>query len=236
LFVLTVFFSALQQTVTGFGFSLILMPIATILFGLMTAAPLVALQGLTLYTINLCRYHERVVIGEALPLALGAMAGVPIGIWALVSIDAMIIKILLGLILILYAVYNLVKPSGFLLHSKCWGLVYGLAAGCLGGAYNTPGPLVVLYGALRQWKKEEFRAILQVIFLLTGSFTVASHFLGNRLTEAVVTPYLFTVPALLLGVLVGSWVDGTVNRDRFRALITVMILLLALSLIGEAVR
>jgi uncharacterized protein len=234
--VLIVFFSASQQTVTGFGFSLILMPIATILFGLKTAAPLVALQGLTLYIVNLYRYHERVVIAETLPLALAAMAGVPLGIWALVSIDATVIKILLGLILMAYAVYTLLKPTGFFLRSKYWGLAYGLVAGGLGGAYNTPGPVVVLYGTLRKWPKEEFRASLQVIFFLTGSLTVISHFLGNRLTEIVITPFLVTSPALLLGVLAGAWVDGAVNRDRFRTIITVMILLLGVSLIAEAFR
>ncbi len=236
LLIVIVFSAASQQTVTGFGFSLIVMPLATLLFGLQTAAPLVALQGLTLYIVNLTRYRRQVNLGEALHLGVAAAIGVPIGVWALVSVNESVIKFILGLILIAYAIYSLAQPTGLHLRSKYWVYLYGLVAGSLAGAYNTPGPMLVVYGSLRRWQKEEFRAILQLIFFLTGSLTVASHFLGQRLTTNVSTFYLYTAPVLLVGVLVGSWIDHRVDRERFRILMTVMILLLGASLMIEAFR
>ncbi len=236
LLIVIVFFSASQQTVTGFGFSLIVMPLLTILVGLQTAAPLVALQGVTLYVVNLIRYYRQVNLRESLRLGIAAALGVPIGVWALGSIDASIIKSILGLVLAMYAIYSLAEPAGLHLPSTRWALPFGFLGGCLAGAYNTPGPMFIFYGALRRWQKEEFRAILQVLFLLTGTLTVISHWLANHLTPHISIWYLYTVPALLIGVRVGSWIDRRVDRERFRILVISMIFILGLSLVLESFR
>lgn len=55
-----VFLAAFLQTLSGFGFALMVMPLITIAIGLRTAAPLVALTGLTLYAVNLARYWQAV--------------------------------------------------------------------------------------------------------------------------------------------------------------------------------
>jgi len=225
-----VLFAAFAQTLSGFGFALIVMPIATIWVGLQTAAPLVALTALTSYTVNLIRYRRAVDVREVLRLGVASALGIPVGLWALANVDESIIKPLLGLVLIAYAVYRLVRPAGLRLCSPHWVYPAGFLAGCLGGAYNTPGPPVIVYGSLRQWLKEEFRAVLQAFFFLNGTLVVASHYLAHHLTPTVLTIYAYAAPALLLGILTGSRADRKLNRDRFRTIVTVMILLLGLSL------
>ena len=75
-----VFCAALEQTISGFGFSLIVMPLATLILGIKSAAPLVALTGLTLYTINLLRYRQAINFHEILRLGIAAALGVPLGV------------------------------------------------------------------------------------------------------------------------------------------------------------
>lgn len=226
-----VFFAAFVQTLSGFGFALIVMSLLTIVMGLRMAAPLVALAGLTVYTINLIRYHRAVNIREALRLAAAAALGIPIGLWMLSNVEESAIKSLLGLILIAYALYKLMHPVTPCLRSRWWAYPAGFAAGCLGGAYNTPGPPVIVYGSLRQWPKDEFRAILQTLFFSNAVLVVASHVVAHHLTTGVLTLYSYAAPALLLGILAGSRLDSRVNKDRFRTLVTVLILVLGLSLV-----
>ena len=226
-----VFFAALAQTLSGFGFALILMPIVTIWVGLRTAAPLVALTALTSYTVNLIRYRRAVDIREVLRLGAASALGVPVGLWALANVDESIIKPLLGLVLIAYAVYRLIRPVGSRLCSPRWVYPAGFVAGCLGGAYNTPGPPLIVYGSLRQWSRQKFRAVLQTFFFFNGVLVVASHYVAHHLTPTVLTFYAYAVPALLLGILAGSRIDSTLNHDRFRVIVTAMILLLGLSLV-----
>ena len=236
LVVTIVFFAAFVQTLSGFGFALIGMPLITIVMSLQRAAPLVALTGLTLCTINLIRYRRAVNIREVLRLAAASALGIPIGLWVLSNVDEgqlrwHAIQSLLGLILIAYALYGLVRPVTPRLRSRWWVYPAGFAAGCLSGAYNTPGPPVVVYGSLRQWPKDEFRAVLQTFFSFNAALIVSSHAVAHRLTTEVLTFYSYAAPALLLGILAGSRVDSRVNKDRFRTIVTVMILVLGLSLI-----
>lgn len=226
-----VFLAAFLQTLSGFGFALMVMPLITIAIGLRTAAPLVALTGLTLYAVNLARYWQAVNVREVLHLGTASALGIPVGIWALVHVDEHLVKALLGLVLIAYAVYGLARPAMPHLSFGRWVYPAGFAAGCLGGAYNTPGPPVIVYGSLRQWPKEEFRAVLQAFFLFNATLVVTSHYLAHHLTPAVLTSYLYAVPMLVLGVWAGSRVDRRVDRERFRAIVTAMVLILGISLV-----
>ncbi len=237
LLLIAVFLAAAIQAMTGFGFALIVMPLVTFLLGLGEAAPLVALAGLTLYAINLLRFRRSVDLARVLRLAAASALGIPVGLWALAAIDEAIIKQLLGLVLVAYSLYALLDPQMRWVCHPRWIYLAGFLAGCLGGAYNTPGPPVIVYGSLRQWPKHEFRAILQTLFFVNGILVVTSHGLAQNLTTGVLAHYLCIAPALLFGVLAGALLDPRVERQRFRQLVAVLILFLGLSLLlGSLVR
>jgi uncharacterized membrane protein YfcA len=229
--VTAVLVAAFLQSLSGFGFAILIMPLTTLLLGLQTAAPLVALVALTTYTINLVRYRRAINLSELWRLGLATALGVPIGVWLLANVNESLVKQVLGLFLIVYAAYSLANPNTSRLVSRRWVYPAGFVAGCLGGAYNTPGPPAILYGSLRQWPKDEFRAILQALFFVNGVLVVLTHWLAHRMTTQVFSLYLYAVPALALGILIGTLIDGKVNRGHFRVLVTVMILGLGLSLL-----
>ncbi len=229
--VIAVFVAALLQSLSGFGFALIVMPLATLVLGVQTAAPLVALAGLTLYTINLVRYRQAINPGELLRLCAASVVGIPVGIWLLYSVDEVIVMRILGLILVAYAAYAFLQPRTPRSLSQRWGYPAGFLAGCLGAAYNTPGPPVVMYGSGRQWPKDQFRAVLQALFFVNATLVVASHAIAQRLTIDVLTLYLYALPALTLGIVLGARVDQRMNPETFRLLLSVMILIMGLVLL-----
>jgi uncharacterized membrane protein YfcA len=231
LLVTIVFFAAFEQTITGFGFSLIVMPLVSLVLGIRTAAPVVALTALTLYVVNLIRHREAVRVSQVVRLSLALACGIPVGIWALSNVIESAIKMLLGALLIGFAYYSLAQRVSARLISKRWSYLAGFLAGCLGGAYNTPGPPLIVYGTLQRWEKDEFRAALQFLFFVTGVLTVLSHVLTGHLTMPVLTIYAYVLPALLLGIIAGAGADRWIDKRRFRALVNVMILILGLSLV-----
>jgi uncharacterized membrane protein YfcA len=230
LVVIVVFCASFVQTLSGFGFALMVMPLITFALGLRTAAPLVALAGLTLYTVNLLRHRAAFNLKEVLPVGIAAALGVPVGVWVLANANETLVRQLLGLMLVAYASYALARPKAPRLQSRRWAYPAGFAAGCLGGAYNTPGPPAIVYGSLRRWPKDEFRAALQALFLLTGLLVVASHVVAGHVTVQVLHLYLYAAPALGLGILVGSRADRWVDANRFRTLINAMVLVLGVAL------
>jgi uncharacterized membrane protein YfcA len=232
LIVAIVLFAAVVQGLAGFGFAVMIMPLLTLLLGLQTAAPMVALTALTVYSINLIRFRRAIDIGVVLRLGVASAFGVPIGIWLLASVDEALVKRLLGLLLSIYAIYALVRPKASWTPSRLWIYPAGFFAGCLGGAYNTPGPPAIVYGQLRRWPRDEFRAVLQALFFVNAVLVVLSHSVAHHMTTQVLGFYLCALPALVVGILISARLDRRVNRERFRALVMIMILLLGLLLVS----
>jgi uncharacterized membrane protein YfcA len=221
-----VLFAAFVQSLSGFGFAVVIMPLVTLMLGLRTAAPLVAAIALTVYAINVLRFRHAINLAEVLRLAAASALGIPVGIWILSSLDEAIVQQVLGLMLIIFALYSLARPSGHRVLSRHWVYPSGFLAGCLGGAYNTPGPPAIVYGTLRQWPRDEFRAALQTLFLINATLVVASHFVAEHMTLQILGLYLYALPALGLGIFLASRVDGKVNRHQFRILVGIMVLIL----------
>jgi len=229
--VLIVFVAAVLQSLAGFGFALILMPLVTLVIDLKTAAPLIALAGLTVYTVNLIRFHRAVNLKELARLGAASVVGIAVGIWVLARVDELAITRAMGGILIAYAAYALLRPAADRRPAQWWAYPAGFLAGCLGGAYNTPGPPVVVYGSLRQWPKDEYRAVLQTLFFINGMLIASSHLLAGHMVAQVWTLYAWAAPALLVGLWTGARLDRTVGQERFRTLVTAMILVLGVSLL-----
>lgn len=227
-----VLIAAILQSLAGFGFALIVMPVLTFVLGLRTAAPMVALVAVTLYIINVLRYRRSIDLREAVRLGLASAIGVPVGVWILANVDETLFKQFMGASLIVYAVYAFARPVMTWRPGRFWVYPTGFLAGCLAGAYNVPGPPVVVYGSLRRWPRDEFRGILQTLFLVNGSLVVTSHLLAHNVTTEVLTYYVYALPALLLGVLVGSLIDQRVDRRAFRSIVQVMILVMGLALVA----
>ena len=230
-FLLVILLSACEQTLSGFGFALLVMPAATMLFGLPTAGPLIAVIGLALYTANFARYHHGVDAREALRLVATAAAGIPAGLWLVINVSETAVKPVLGVTLIVFALYNLAPLPTLPVPSSRLVYLAGFLAGCLGGAYNTSGPPIIMYGAARRWERERFRGILQAFFLFSTIMTVVAHMVAQRMSWTVLAMSGAALPALAAGVLLGWRLDPLINKEHFRVFVYVMILLLGLSLI-----
>lgn len=231
---LSVALAAAVQTVSGFGFSLIMMPLAVLLLGLPTAAPLVALIGLVVSLVNAVRNRKAVDTRELRVLALVAIVGVPVGVWLLSSVNEDVVKAGLGILLIAYASFSLLRPNVGRPIGPQWGYPAGFIAGCLAGAYNVPGPALVLYGSLRRWPPDTFRGILQSLFVVTYTFTAATHALTRHIDNDILRLFALSVPAFVLGVGVGSWLDRWLDPSRARQVVNVSMIALGLSLLRTA--
>jgi hypothetical protein len=230
-FLLVIMLSACEQTLSGFGFALLVMPAATMLFGLPVAAPLIAVVALTLYAANFIRYRQGVDAKEAIRLIAASVAGIPAGLWMVANVSESMVKPLLGVTLVAFALYNLAPLPPLPVPSPRLAYVAGFLAGCLGGAYNTSGPPIIIYGAARQWERERFRGILQAFFLLSTMLTVTAHVIAQRRSGTILLVSAAALPALAVGVLLGWRLDPLINKQRFRVFVYVMILILGLSLI-----
>jgi len=107
LVLLIIFISTLIRSTFGFGNALIAMPLLILILGTKTAAPLVALVGIVIALVMMLREWQEVDFKAAFYLILSTLAGIPLGLFFLKSTPEGIVKMILGLVLIGFGLYNL---------------------------------------------------------------------------------------------------------------------------------
>ncbi len=228
-------FAAVLQSLSGFGFALLVMPILTLLLGIRTSAPLVALLGLTLYVMNTARWRGHVRWPELRRLLLGSFLGIPLGMIVLVALPESVVTAGLGALILGYVLFTLRQPE-MSISLPPWAIyLIGFLGGSLGGAYNTYGPPVIVYAHSQRWPKADFRATLQSFFLFSALLVVVGHIVTGHITTTVMRLYALSLPALLLGTYSAFRLDARVGARTFQYLVTGLLTVLSLSLMAKGI-
>ena len=157
-----------------------------------------------------------------------------IGLFFLKAANEKIVRIVLGAILVGYGLYNLISPKLPHLKSEVLSYPFGLASGILGGAFNSNGPPIVIYGSLRRWPPESFRATLQGVFLPTNLMVIASHALAGLWTADVLKLYAYSLPLMLLATFIGIRFGKRIPKEQFHRIVYGFLVAMGILLIVRA--
>jgi uncharacterized membrane protein YfcA len=228
---LIVFLAVFVQSSIGFGIALVAMPLLVALLGIQIAAPLVALLALIAEIFILIRYREALNLRVVWQLIIASLIAVPLGVLALGNLDADVVTAALGVILAVYAIYALFSPTLPELASRGWAYAFGFIAGLLGGAYNTPGPPVIIFGNCRGWPPDEFKGNLQGFFVVNSLAVVLVHMFGGNYSADVWHNVLLAIPGMILGLIAGFILSKRINAELFRKIVLVLLIILGIRLI-----
>ena len=211
--------SALSRGLIGFGNALVAMPLLALFCPIQIASPLVGMANLTGILVILVGNWRSVNLKAAWRLILACLVGIPIGLLFLKTADDTIVRFVLGAILIGYGLYNLISPKLPYLRNEALSWPFGLVSGILGGAFNSNGPPIVIYGGLRRWPPESFRATLQGVFLPTNLMVIASHAVAGLWTPDVLKLYAYSLPPMLLATLIGIRFGKRIPKEQFHRIV-----------------
>lgn len=231
LIILIIFLASAVFATFGFGDALLAMPFLSILLGVQKATPLLALCGFTLAISLIGTSYKHIDWREALKLILGSLMGVPIGVYILKHGDDRNIRIAVGIVIISIALYNLFRPQLKQLNSQWPAPLAGFAGGVLGGLFNTSGPPVVIYGAMRQWSPVMFVGMMQAYFIPTDIFVIVGHLKSGLLSREVFYLYAWCFPFLIGAVALGNQIKKRISVLRFQKGVFAIILLSGLMLV-----
>ena len=219
-----VFLSAIIRQISGFGFALVSMPLITMILGIRVATPFVAIAATTVGLIMIHSNWREADRRILLQLYGWALLGIPGGILLFGVLPEEWVKRGLGALLVGYSLYALVQPQLPLVRNKWLTAVCGVISGVLTGAYNTGGPPVVVYGTLRHWPPEQFRATLQLFFVLITGIAMIAHGMAGMWTAEIWWLYLYSLPGLILGQLAGERLHRMIPRHLFNRVIYSMLI------------
>jgi hypothetical protein len=221
LILLVIFLATLIRSTFGFGEALIAVPLLALLIPLEVAAPFAVLLSITIAAVVVAQDWRHIHVRSTGWLLGPTLVGIPLGIALLTSAHPHLVKGALAVLIVAFSGFFLVgrKTPELANDSRPWLLGCGLVAGVLGGAYGMNGPPLVIYGAMRRWSPQHFRATLQGYFLPASLVAMAGYALAGLWTAQVTHLYWISLPVAVPTIFLGRALNRRLKGEAFLKLI-----------------
>lgn len=235
---LVLFLATVIRSTFGFGEALFAVPLLALRIPLTVAAPLAVLVSITIAFVVVAQDWRHVHLPSVGGLLGSTVLGLPVGLLLLKAGRPNIVKAALAIILISFSIYCLRGRALLRLQndSRRWLLACGFFAGVLGGAYGMNGPPLVLYGAMRRWSAQQFRATLQGYFLPASILGIISFWFAGLWTSTVTHDYLWSLPVVLPAIWLGRAFNHRLQGERFLQHIYLGLAVVGCVLLVQAIR
>lgn len=211
-----VFFVATTvRSAFGFGEALIAVPILALILPVQVATPIAVLASITVALIVVLQDWRHVHARSAVRLVLSTVLGIPLGLLLLKWMPESFVKVVLALAILAFSLYSLLARKHGTLHTDKLAWLFGFAAGVFGGAYGINGPPLAIYGSLRGWSPQHFRATLQGYFLPASVMVMIGYGSTGLWTSTVSRFYLLSLPFIIIAVFLGRAINRRMTSARF---------------------
>ena len=125
---------------------MISIPLLALFFDLKIVVPLEAILEVAISILLLRVVYRDIDRQSVLPMMVGVALGSFIGVYGLTTIETPVLKRLLGIAIIGYALYLLIdqRTPSYQPANKGWGFAAGLGGGIIGGTVGPSGPPYVM--------------------------------------------------------------------------------------------
>ncbi|SOB94183.1 sulfite exporter TauE/SafE family protein [Rhodobacter maris] len=213
---LAVSFAAVLRGIAGFGFAIAAVPVLSLVIPPVEAVTLAVLLQLVIGVQDLWQLRGHAHRPSLLRLSLGALAGTPLGIWALTALSPDAARVLIaalvlaGLFLLLRYKPRHPHPHGGL------ALLAGLAAGAFSGLAAMPGPPAVVYYLGAGTSPAQTRASLLLFFFVTAVIAAPGLWLAGAIDGTALRLTLMALAPMLIGTWAGGLIFRRLNDAQYR--------------------
>ncbi len=208
----------------GFGSGLIAIPVLSFIFPLTVIVPIVVLLDYLASLSHGVAKKEAIRWREIAMVLPFSLLGVALAIYVFRLFDVQLLTRFLGIFVILFAFYMLLKITHHHKISSFFAVPAGVFGGLIGTLFGTGGPFYVIYLRLRGLNKCQFRSTFAAIFLLDGSARLVGYFGSSFYSSHTVTLFLLALPIMLLSLYVGGKIHTSISQDTFKRVISVLLI------------
>ena len=234
-----VLFAAVVQGASGFGFSLVAVPLLALSAGPKDAVVLASVLAV-LSTAGLAvRFRSQVDRPLALRLLAGACVGLPFGAYVLWVVPARALLLAIGAVVLASTVVLARRPASTTVAPRTGPAAdvgSGVVCGLLTTSVGTNGPPVVLRLQAHGLPAGPFRATASAVFVGCNLVAVAIFAAAGRVDRSVLVQAAVAVPALVAGLWVGDRLHRRLPAGRFRSLVLGLLVLTAVTAVAAAFR
>lgn len=232
LFLTAAFFGGLTSGVSGFAMGLVVSGVWLHIISPAQNALLIVLCGLVTQGSGIWRVRHAMNWRTVAPFIIGGAMGVPAGTALLKTVDQGTLRLTIGVLLVLYSLYNLIRPAVKPVQGgTSTDLCVGVANGLIGGLTGLGGIAVTIWCQLRGGAKDAQRAVFQPVMFATFVMSAISLAVARAFDVETLKLYALALPALIVGIWCGLSLYGKLNDAAFRKMILLLLLFSSLALI-----
>jgi uncharacterized membrane protein YfcA len=223
--------AGLAQGLSGFGFSLVSIPLLALVVPVKAAIVGGAVLGLVQSGLVVARDHRHVEWRSAAVLVAAALVGMPIGLLVITRVPEEPLQVVIAVTVLVFTglLWRRVRlPTGSLPAE----VGVGVTSGMLSTSTGMSGPPLVIALQARGVAPSAFRATLAVVFVSGSALSFLLFWWRGLVTTDAVRVAAAGLPGLLVGILIGEVAFRRVDQERFRTI--VLILLVASAALGLA--
>ena len=156
-----------------------------------------------------------------------AFLGLPFGFLLLENVNEQFLKVLVGVLLLLFGVFFIIKPNFPKIagDNNLGDMLTGFAGGVLGAVAGLSGALPTIWSSLHCWKKYEQRALLQPFNVIVLG-TVSLYLLfKSPMDKQLLFALVISIPFSVLGSQLGIFAFKKLTDNQFRRLLVWLIFL-----------
>lgn len=224
---------AFASGLAGFAYALLASAVFLHAMAPVEATALILLGSALAQCFTIWRFRAAIDRRRLGPFLVAGLLGVPLGTVLLGSVDARILRDVVGAFLVFYATYALAAPG---LRAPLWGgrgadAAIGFAGGVLGGLAGLSGALPTIWCGIRGWSRDVQRAVFQPYILVLQIWALIALAWNGGLDTALLGRFALSLPALVLGVWLGMRLYARIDERRFRQVILVLLLVSGIGLV-----
>jgi uncharacterized protein len=220
--IIAVFLGGFLQGCLGFGFGMIVVP--TLLMVLTASEVIPMCIGISLLLCIPLAWHARHHFNAALviPLLIGALFGLPVGMKTLALFDGPYLKMFVGLLLVGMSLAMFNGWSRPIKNQTLALFPIGFLSGMMQTTLAMSGPPIILFLTNQSMDKDRFRANLLIYFAVIGAVSVTSYTLQGVYTQPMLERMIILVSAVLIGGLLGVKMAEKIPQELFRKITLVV--------------
>ena len=219
----------LVQGVTGFGAGVVMMMFLPLTFSVVQSAGISSAICVILCVAMVYRYRKTINVKKIIAPAILYLAVSSVSILFAKMINQEVMKIILGIFLIILAIYFLffskktIEPEGIV------SILCIVISGMCDGLFGIGGPLMVIYFLAKTSSKEEYLGTIQCFFLVNVAYATIFRIFNSIITVSLLPGIALGMVGILLGLFIANKIVDKLDGELIKKLTYVLIGLCGIS-------
>ncbi len=219
----------------GFGFGLTTSPILLLIHDPQTVVIVINAGAILAFALVLVETREHLRNRELAPMGLAAVLGTPVGVFALSTLDASVLRIMIGVLVLGLTAMVVFVPEWRVPYPRVSGPVLGFISSASTTGLSIGGPILVLFFLGRRMDRQNVRASMAFFFTIMYVAAAIGYAIQGLFTVERLVLIAAAVPTVGLGYWLAIRLTGRMNERIFRPTVVGVILISSVVLLSREV-